>query len=87
MDRGDVIDMLEESRIRGIPVVVELRGGRRFEDRVTDIGKWNGTSASGTVKTMSRSPITSSRLSGRSRSACVHSRPNTRMPGNTDLRC
>lgn len=42
IDRGDVIDMLEESRLRRIPVVVELRGRRRFEDRVTDIVKWNG---------------------------------------------
>src|SRR3990167_635811 len=41
-DRGDVIDMLEESVIRRIPVVVELRDGRRFEDRVTDIGKFEG---------------------------------------------
>ncbi len=40
LDRGDVIDMLEESAMRRIPVVVELRDGRVFEDRVTDIGKW-----------------------------------------------
>lgn len=39
-DRGDVIDMLEESAIRRIPVVVQLRDGHMFEDRVTDIGKW-----------------------------------------------
>ena len=32
--------MLEESAIRRTPVVVQLRGGRVFEDRVTDIGKW-----------------------------------------------
>jgi hypothetical protein len=37
-DRGDVIDMVEESSIRRIPVVVQLRNGRVFEDRVTDIG-------------------------------------------------
>lgn len=42
IDRGDVIDMLEESKLRRIPVIVELRDGRRFEDRVTDIGKWEG---------------------------------------------
>jgi hypothetical protein len=42
LDRGDVIDMLEESAIRRIPVVVQLRDGRVFEDRVTDIGKWDG---------------------------------------------
>lgn len=42
LDRGDVIDMLEESAIRRIPVVVQLRDGRVFEDRVTDIGKWSG---------------------------------------------
>jgi hypothetical protein len=41
LDRGDVIDMLEESAIRRIPVVVQLRDGHVFEDRVTDIGKWN----------------------------------------------
>jgi len=40
LDRGDVIDMLEESAMRRIPVVVELRDGRVFEDRVTDIGKY-----------------------------------------------
>jgi len=41
LDRGDVIDMLEESVMRKIPVVVELRDGRVFEDRVTDIGKYH----------------------------------------------
>lgn len=42
LDRGDVIDMLEESITKRIPVVVELQNGRKFEDRVTQIGKWNG---------------------------------------------
>lgn len=42
LDRGDVIDMLEESVTRKIPVVVELRSGRTFEDRVMQIGKYNG---------------------------------------------
>ncbi len=42
LDRGDVIDMLEESRLRRTPVLVRLRDGRQFEDRVTDIGKWDG---------------------------------------------
>jgi len=42
IDRGDVIDMLEESITLRIPVVVELRDGRRFEDRVTQIGKYAG---------------------------------------------
>jgi hypothetical protein len=42
LDLGDVIDMLEESRLRRIPVEVTLRDGRTFEDRVTDIGKWDG---------------------------------------------
>ncbi|MDQ3366479.1 MAG: hypothetical protein M3680_13720 [Myxococcota bacterium] len=42
LDRGDVIDMLEESVIRKIPVVVELQDGRKFEDRVEEIGKWEG---------------------------------------------
>lgn len=41
-DRGDVIDMLEESQLRRIPVVVEMRDGRVFEDRVREIGKWEG---------------------------------------------
>lgn len=42
MDRGDVIDMLEESVMRRSPVEVHLQDGRVFEDRVTDIGKWEG---------------------------------------------
>ena len=42
LDRGDVIDMLEESVMRRIPVVIELRDGRTFEDRATDIGQWQG---------------------------------------------
>lgn len=42
LDRGDVIDMLEESAMRRIPLVVELKNGHQFEDRVTDISKWNG---------------------------------------------
>lgn len=42
IDRGDVIDMLEESITLRIPVVVELQDGRTFEDRVTQIGKYNG---------------------------------------------
>ena len=42
LDQGDLIDMLEESRMRHIPVRITLRDGRVFEDRVTDIGKWEG---------------------------------------------
>jgi hypothetical protein len=42
LDRGDVIDMLEESQLRRIPMRITLRDGRVFEDRVTDIGKWEG---------------------------------------------
>jgi hypothetical protein len=42
LDRGDVIDMLEESVMRRIPIVVELRDGSRFEDRATDIGRYHG---------------------------------------------
>jgi hypothetical protein len=42
MDVGDFIDMLEESKMRRLPVRVELRDGSVFEDRVTDIGKWDG---------------------------------------------
>jgi len=42
IDRGDVIDMLEESVIRRTPVVVVMKDGHTFEDRVKDIGKWDG---------------------------------------------
>ena len=42
LDRGDIIDMLEESAIRHIPVVVELTNNHKFEDRVKEIVKWNG---------------------------------------------
>ncbi len=42
MDIGDTLDMLEESKMRRLPVWVELRDGRIFEDRVTDIGQWEG---------------------------------------------
>lgn len=42
LDRGDVIDMLEESQIRGIPIEIHLRDGRKFEDRVKEIGKLDG---------------------------------------------
>ena len=42
LDRGDVIDMLEEARIRGTPVLVKLRHGHEFEDRVIAIGKLDG---------------------------------------------
>ena len=42
LDRGDVIDMLEESVIRGIPVHIVMQDGREFDDRVRDIGKWDG---------------------------------------------
>ena len=42
LDRGDVIDMLEESVLRHSPVIVELRDGRVFEDRVQQIGKYEG---------------------------------------------
>jgi len=42
LDRGDVIDMLEESQLRGIPVEVQLRHGHKFEDRVREIGKVDG---------------------------------------------
>ena len=42
LDRGDVIDMLEESQMRGIPIEIQLRDGRKFEDRVKEIGKLDG---------------------------------------------
>jgi hypothetical protein len=42
LDVGDVIDMLEESAMLRRPMVVELRDGRVFEDRVQEIVKWEG---------------------------------------------
>jgi hypothetical protein len=42
LDVGDVIDMLEESAMLRRPVVVSLRDGRVFEDRVKEIIKWEG---------------------------------------------
>lgn len=42
LDVGDVIDMLEEAVMLRRPIVVALRDGRVFEDRVQDIIKWNG---------------------------------------------
>jgi len=39
IDRGDIIDMLEESITRGIPVGIELTDGKKFEDRVKSIDK------------------------------------------------
>jgi hypothetical protein len=42
LDVGDVIDMLEESAMLRRPMVVALRDGRVFEDRVQEIIKWQG---------------------------------------------
>ena len=42
LDIGDVIDMLEESAMMRRPMVVVLRDGRVFEDRVREIIKWQG---------------------------------------------
>jgi hypothetical protein len=42
LDVGDILDMLEESALMKRPVVVILRDGRTFEDRVREIVKWNG---------------------------------------------
>lgn len=42
IDRGDVIDMLEESVTKRAPVVVVMQDGRIFEDRVKEIGKFEG---------------------------------------------
>ena len=42
LDVGDVIDMLEESAMMRRPMVVQLTDGRSFEDRVTEIIKWQG---------------------------------------------
>jgi hypothetical protein len=43
LDVGDVIDMLEESAMMRRPVVIQLRDGRIFEDRVQEIIKWQGS--------------------------------------------
>jgi hypothetical protein len=40
LDVGDILDMLEESALMRRPVVVILRDGRTFEDRVKEIVKW-----------------------------------------------
>ena len=37
LDRGEMIDMLEESILKHIPVVVELDNNHTFEDRVKQI--------------------------------------------------
>jgi hypothetical protein len=42
LDVGDVLDFLEESAMRRLPIHVVLKSGEEFEDRVTDIGKWQG---------------------------------------------
>jgi hypothetical protein len=42
LDIGDIIDMLEESALMRRPVIVELRHGHTFEDRVKEIIKWQG---------------------------------------------
>ena len=39
IDRGDVIDMLEESITLKIPVVVELKNGTTFEDHVKELSE------------------------------------------------
>lgn len=42
IDQGDIIDMLEESITLNIPVVVELKNGKIFEDKAKQIGKVDG---------------------------------------------
>ena len=42
LDIGDMIDMLEESAMMRRPVLVQMRDGRVFEDRVKEIIKWEG---------------------------------------------
>lgn len=42
LDVGDVLDFLEESAMRRLPIHVVLKNGDEFEDWVTDIGKWEG---------------------------------------------
>jgi hypothetical protein len=37
IDRGDIIDILEESVTTGWAVAVEMRGGKQFIDRVRDV--------------------------------------------------
>jgi hypothetical protein len=41
-DRGDIIDILEESVTTGGWVEVELRGGKRFVDHARDVVTKNG---------------------------------------------
>ena len=42
LDRGDIIDMLEESILKHTPVVVVLDNNHRFEDRVKQIVAQDG---------------------------------------------
>jgi hypothetical protein len=42
VDLCDIIDMLEESATTGRAVVVELDGGHRFTDRVTEVDTHDG---------------------------------------------
>jgi len=42
LDQGDMLDFLEESMMRRLPVLVTLKNGHEFEDWVTDIGKYEG---------------------------------------------
>jgi hypothetical protein len=37
LDRGDILDLLEESVTSGAPVAVELRGSKHFVDRVSEV--------------------------------------------------
>jgi hypothetical protein len=42
LDQGDMLDFLEESKMRRLPLLVTLKNGDEFEDWVTDIGKFEG---------------------------------------------
>ena len=42
LDQGDMLDFLEESKLRRLPLHIVLKNGDEFEDRVTDIGKLEG---------------------------------------------
>jgi hypothetical protein len=42
LDRGDILDMLEEGVTSGRAVIVELRNNKRFTDRLKDVVTQDG---------------------------------------------
>jgi Rho-binding antiterminator len=42
LDRGDILDILEESVTSGRPIAVELRSNKRFVDQVSDVVTQDG---------------------------------------------